>query len=191
MDTDLFLENDGDAKTLDFVAARNQASEQTLKTPEFEADRDKIQAMIEREDRLIIPTRRGKWLFDFKRSKDNPLGLWLRLPADQVPTTDAAWEPVLDFDAFCEKEGKRWIYSGAITSPYEPTRVLLILSDGGSDLLRLMEFDTEKKEVVEGGFDTPAVRAHASWLSPDEIGYFGSIDEDSATRSGWPRVGGG
>ncbi len=117
MDTDLFLENDGDAKTLDFVAARNQASEQTLKTPEFEADRDKIQAMIEREDRLIIPTRRGKWLFDFKRSKDNPLGLWLRLPADQVPTTDAAWEPVLDFDAFCEKEGKRWIYSGAITSP--------------------------------------------------------------------------
>ncbi|MDE1159148.1 MAG: prolyl oligopeptidase family serine peptidase [Neorhizobium sp.] len=189
MDTDLFLENDGDTKTLDFVATRNQASEQTLKTPEFEADRDRIQAMIEREDRLIIPTRRGQWLFDFKRSKDNPLGLWLRLPADQAPTSDALWEPVLDFDAFCEKEGKRWIYSGAITSPYEPTRVLLILSDGGSDLVRLLEFDTEKKEFVEGGFDTPAVRAHASWLSPDEIAYFGSIDENSATRSGWPRVG--
>jgi prolyl oligopeptidase len=185
----LFLETDGDPNTIAFVTEQNERSDRQFRTPEFEKDRDALKAMIEREDRLIIPTRRGRWQFDFHRSKDNPLGLWRRLPADQPPRHDAAWETVLDMDDFCRREGKRWIYSGAITSPYEPTRVLLILSDGGSDQLRLLEFDTETKTIVEGGFDTPPARAHATWLSPDEIAYFGSIDEFSATRSGWPRVG--
>jgi prolyl oligopeptidase len=186
---DLFLETDDDQKTLAFIAERNEASRGKLWTPEFEKDRDAIKAMIERDDRLIIPTRRGKWLFDFHRSTENPLGVWRRLPADQAARADAAWEPVFDLDDFCRKEGKRWIYNGAVTCPWEPTRVLLQLSDGGSDLQRLLEFDAETKTVVEGGFDTPAVRSHASWLSRDEICYFGSIDGYSATRSGWPRVG--
>lgn len=186
---DLFLETDTDPKTIAFVAERNEHSDREFRTPEFEKERDALKTMIEREDRLIVPTRRGKWVFDFHRSKNNPLGLWRRLPVGQDPIPAADWETVLDFDAFCEKEGKRWIYSGAVTSPYEPTRVLLILSDGGSDQVRLLEFDTESKTIVEGGFDTPAVRAHASWIGPDEIAYFGSVDEDSATRSGWPRVG--
>ncbi|AXV14900.1 peptidase [Neorhizobium sp. SOG26] len=186
---DLFLENDADLNTLSFVAQLNEASDQKLKTPEFEQDRDRIKSMIEREDRLIVPSRRGPWLFDYHRTKDNPLGIWRRLPADLEPRSDAPWETVLDLDAYCQAEGKRWIYSGAITCPFEPTRVLLVLSDGGSDLLRLVEFDTERKAFVEGGFDTPVARSHASWLSRDEIAYFGSIDEESATRSGWPRVG--
>ncbi len=185
---DLYLEDDNDPKTLAFVADRNENFDAKFRTPEFEQDRDALKAMIEREDRLIVPTRRGKWLFDFHRSKDNPLGLWRRLPVEQEPKPEAAWETVLDFDAFCAKEGKRWIYSGSVTSPYEPTRVLLILSDGGSDQVRLLEFDAESKDFVEGGFDTPATRAHASWIAPDEIAYFGSIDDNSATRSGWPRV---
>ncbi|WP_137132888.1 prolyl oligopeptidase family serine peptidase [Rhizobium sp. FY34] len=186
---DLFLEKDDDPQTLDFVRARNALSETALQSPEFEADRDAIQSMLEREDRLIVPSRRGDWLFDFRRSRDNPLGLWRRLPADQPATPDAAWETVFDVDAFCVAEGKRWIFGGAKTCPWEPTRVLLMLSDGGSDLTRLLEFDAEEKRIVPGGFDTPAVRCHASWLSRDEICYFGSIDERSATQSGWPRVG--
>jgi prolyl oligopeptidase len=186
---DLYLETDDDARTLAFIAEQNAISADALETPQFEADRDTLKAMFEREDRLIVPSRRGRWLFDFHRTKDNPLGLWRRLPATDEPRHDAAWETIFDFDAFCVTEGKRWIYNGAVTSPYEPTRVLVILSDGGSDQKRLLEFDTEAKAVVEGGFDTPAARAHASWIGPDEIAYFGSIDAFSATRSGWPRVG--
>ena len=186
---DLFLENDTDPKTLDFVKARNDLSKAAFETSNFSADRDAIQAMLEREDRLIVPSRRGNWLFDFRRSRDNPLGVWRRLPADRPATPDAPWETVFDLDAFCESEGKRWIFGGARTCPWEPTRVLLLLSDGGSDLTRMLEFDAVAKQIVAGGFDTPAVRSHANWLSRDEICYFGSIDENSATQSGWPRVG--
>lgn len=186
---DLYLETDDDAKTIAFIAEQNAISGEALRTPEFETDRDAVKAMFEREDRLIVPSRRGRWQFDFHPTKDNPLGLWRRLPATEEPRHDAPWETIFDFDAFCLSEGKRWIYYGAVTNPYEPTRVLIILSDGGSDQMRLLEFDTEAKAIVEGGFDTPAARANASWIGPDEIAYFGSIDAFSATRSGWPRVG--
>ncbi|MEH7904521.1 prolyl oligopeptidase family serine peptidase [Rhizobium laguerreae] len=185
----LHLETDDDPRTRQFIDEHNRVSDAALRTPEFDRDRDAIKALIERQDRLIVPMRRGEWLFDFRQSKDNPLGIWLRLPADQEPLPDAAWEPVFDLDAFCVREGKRWNWRGAVTCPWEPTRVLLTLSDGGSDLLRLLEFDAERKQVVEGGFDTPAARSHATWLGRDEICYFGSIDRFSATRSGWPRVG--
>ncbi|MDO1581707.1 prolyl oligopeptidase family serine peptidase [Rhizobium oryzicola] len=186
---DLFLEQDDNAETLEFVQQRNADSSEQLKDAAFEKDVSAIKALIERDDRLIVPTRRGKWLYDFRQSKDNPLGVWRRIPDGQSPTPDAPWETVFDLDAFCAAEGKRWIYRGAAGSPWDPSRVLLYLSDGGSDLTRLLEFDTETKAPVPGGFDTPAVRAHASWLSPEEICYFGSIDENSATRSGWPRLG--
>ncbi|WP_277544619.1 MULTISPECIES: prolyl oligopeptidase family serine peptidase [Rhizobium] len=188
-DMNLHLETDEDPRTRQFIDEHNGLSDAALRTPEFARDRDAIKALIERQDRLIVPMRRGAWLFDFRQSKDNPLGVWLRLPADQAPLPDAAWEPVFDLDAFCVSEGKRWNWRGAVTCPWEPTRVLLTLSDGGSDLLRLLEFDAESKQIVEGGFDTPAARSHANWLSRDEICYFGSIDRFSATRSGWPRVG--
>ncbi len=185
----LHLERDDDPLTLKFVAEKDAESERLLMTPEFEADRTAIKDMIEREDRLIATTRRGNWLFDFRRSADHPLGRWYRLPADLAPLPDAPWEPIFDLDAFCAAENRLWLWRGALTCPWEPTRVLLCLSDGGSDPMRLVEFDCEAKSIVEGGFDTPAVRCHATWLSRDEIAYFGSIDRESSTRSGWPRVG--
>lgn len=185
----LHLERDDDPLTLQFVAERGAQSEKALTTPEFEADRAAIKALIEREDRLIHAVRRGKWLFEFHRNADHPLGIWSRLPADQDPVPDAPWEPVFDLDAFCARENRSWLWRGAITCPWEPTRVLLCLSDGGSDPMRLLEFDCEAKSIVEGGFDIPPARSHATWLSRDEIAYFGSIDRFSSTRSGWPRVG--
>lgn len=184
-----YLETDDDPRTLAFAAERNGRSSARLQTAEFQIDRDAIKALIEREDQLIVPTRRGRWYFHFRQTRDNPLGLLRRLPADQPPLPDAAWEPVYDVDAFCVAEGERWLFNGAVSCPDEPTRVLLLLSKGGSDLTRILEFDAEAKEIVAGGFDIPAARSNASWLGRDEICYFGSIDRFSATRSGWPRVG--
>ena len=113
----LHLETDDDPRTRQFIDEHNGLSDKALRTPEFARDRDEIKALIERQDRLIVPMRRGGWLFDFRQSKDNPLGVWLRLPADQQPLPDAGWEPVFDLDAFCVREGKRWNWRGAVTCP--------------------------------------------------------------------------
>ncbi len=87
----LHLETDDDPRTRQFIDEHNGLSDKALRTPEFARDRDAIKALIERQDRLIVPMRRGGWLFDFRQSKDNPLGVWLRLPADQQPLPDAGW----------------------------------------------------------------------------------------------------
>ncbi|MGO6994035.1 hypothetical protein ACCT11_36470, partial [Rhizobium johnstonii] len=59
--------------------------------------------------------------------------------ADHEPLPHAPWEPAYDLDPICVREGKRWNWRVAVTCPWEPTRVLLTLSDGGSDLLRCIE----------------------------------------------------
>ena len=57
---DLYLETDDDARTLAFIAEQNAISAEALETQQFEADRDTLKAMFEREDRLIVPARRGR-----------------------------------------------------------------------------------------------------------------------------------
>ncbi|MGR6429338.1 prolyl oligopeptidase family serine peptidase [Rhizobium sp. PAMB 3174] len=187
--TYLEFENDSAPATLAFVDRMNDAADAALRTPGFERDRDLIRALIERDDKLIIPARRGDYLYQFRRLKTHALGVLQRVPKETAPLPDADWETVFDLDAFCETEGKTWVWRGATACIDDPDLILLALSDGGSDLMRYVEFDCRDKAVVAGGFDTPACRAHASWLNRDEIFYFGSIDRNSATRSSWPRVG--
>lgn len=185
----LEFENDQAAETIAFATRMSGLADAALHDRAYEADRDAIRALIERDDKLIIASRRGDYLYHFRKLKSNPLGVWQRLPATEKPLPTAAWETIFDLDAFCKAEGKIWVWRGALTCPWEPERVLLQLSDGGSDLMRFVEFHCLDKAVVSQGFDLPPVRAHANWISRDEILYFGSIDRFSATKSSWPRVG--
>jgi prolyl oligopeptidase len=185
----LYLETDDDSRTLDFVAQENARSDAALHTGDFEADTAAIKALMEREDRLIHFTRRGGWLYTLRKTAAHPMGAWQRIAASEAPLPSAPWETVFDLDAYNASEGRTWIWRGAVTCPWNPARVLLSLSDGGSDLRMFREFDCDTMAFVEGGFSTPTVRSHASWISADEIAYFGSIDREAATQSGWPRVG--
>jgi prolyl oligopeptidase len=187
--TYLEFENDAAPETRAFVDRMNAAADAALHDAAFERDRDQIRTLIERDDKLIIPGRRGDWLYQFRKLKTHALGVLQRVPKDMPPLPDADWETVFDLDAFCEAEGKTWVWRGATACIGDPDLILIALSDGGSDLMRHVEFDCRDKTIVRGGFDTPACRAHASWISRDEIFYFGSIDRQSATRSSWPRVG--
>jgi prolyl oligopeptidase len=185
---DLYLETDDDSRTLDFVAQENARSDAALRTGGFSADAAAIKALMEREDRLVHFTRRGDWLYTFRKTASNPMGAWQRIAADAAPLPSAPWETVFDLDAYNAAEGRIWIWRGAITCPWAPQRVLIALSDGGSDRIFHAEFDSETKSFVEGGFRTPLARSSATWISGDEIAYAGSIDRASATQSGWPRL---
>ncbi|KQS80491.1 peptidase [Rhizobium sp. Leaf384] len=185
----LYLETDDDARTRDFVAQENARSDAALRTEAFAADAAAFKAMMEREDRLIHFARRGDWLTTFRKTAGHPMGVWQRLPADQAPVPEAPWETMFDLDAYNAAEGRTWIWRGAVTCPWDPSRVLLSLSDGGSDLRVFREFDCTRFTFVEDGFSTPLARSHATWESLDHILYFGSIDRASSTQSSWPRVG--
>ena len=55
----LHLETDDDPRTRQFIDEHNRVSDAAFRTAEFARDRDAIKSLIERQDRLIVPMRRG------------------------------------------------------------------------------------------------------------------------------------
>ncbi len=182
----LVLEDDKDETCQSFVTQQNEASSQALCDAQFENDRKIVLELLQNENRLIRPRRTGKWLYEFGRSGNNPRGLWQRLPANEAVTHNANWEVVFDLDAFCKSEDHVWVWFGAIPAFFDPDRVLLVLSDGGSDRVRFIEFDCNRKCIVENGFDIAPSKADVSWLDTDTIILSSSASEGDATKSGWP-----
>lgn len=183
-----FLELENDCAAIDaFVARENARSADLLADETFRSDTAAIRSILEDTDKLIHTAQRGDWLYSFERTRTNPRGVWRRIPAKGRPASDGPWESVFDLDAFCAREDRVWHWRGAVTAPFDPDRVLIALSDGGSDRWRFIEFNCETKAFVEDGFDLPAEKANVCWLGPGEILVCTSSD-GGATRAGWPRV---
>jgi prolyl oligopeptidase len=186
-----FLELEYDeAAIAAFVGAENARTEARLIDDAFAQDVAAVRAIMEAKDSLPSVSRRGDWLFTYKMTPENPRGLWLCLPADQVPTPDAAWETMFDLDAFCTATGQVWHWRGAATAWFDPTKVLLRLSLDGSDLTRHVEFDLTTRGIVPGGFDIAPERGGAAeWMDADTLLWTcGTGDAGALTRSGWPRT---
>ena len=182
----LDLEGDGPTARA-FVAAENARSADALRDERHDADVALIRGLL--EDPAVLPsvTRRGRWLFTFRRTAEHPKGLWLRLPDGVAPKPGADWETVFDVGAFCDETGRDWAWRGAVTAAFDPMRVLLILALDGSDLWRFVEFDCEARRIVEGGFDVGPQKGSCAWLDADTL-LVGSAAGGDATDAGRPRV---
>ena len=189
MQSDDFLELEYETGAIAaFVSAENARTEARLIDQGFAADVAAVRAIMEAPDALPSVARRGKWLFTYKMTPENPRGLWLCLPGDQVPTPDADWQTMFDVDAFCTASGQVWHWRGAATAWFDPTKVLLRLSLDGSDLTRHVEFDLNTRAIVPGGFDiAPERGGSAEWIDADTLLWTCGTGEAALTRSGWPR----
>ncbi len=180
------LETDA-AQIAGFVRDQNARTAEMFMGAAYDADVDRVAAILEDEDSLPGLTRRGGWLYTFRQTSDNPRGLWLRRPADQVVEAQRGWDVVFDVDAFCARDGGDWHWRGAETAHFDPDRVMLSLSQGGSDQTRNVEFDCAAGDLVPGGFDLGPDRGHVSWLDADTL-LVASVQDGDATHSGWPGV---
>jgi prolyl oligopeptidase len=169
------------------VTAGNAEVERRLYDAEFEADRARLRAVLEDDDKLFVCRRRGSHLYDFHRNAQHPRGLWRRLAADLPPGPHADWESVFDLDAYCRETDREWAWRGVVEGP-DGGRVLLMLSDNGSDVMVAREFDLGAKAFVVGGFETPPCRQHVGWDAPDRLLVCAATTERHAVRSGWPRT---
>lgn len=168
-----------------FVAAQNAATDAALSGPARTADEALVREILEAPDSLRGLSRRAGHVYTFRQTPQNPRGLWLRLPQDQVPRPDAPWDVVFDVDAHCAQTGEIWVWRGAVTSAFDPARVLIRLSLEGSDLTRYREFDLVSKSFVETGFDVGPERGGLAWAGRDTVLWSSARDGD-ATQSGWP-----
>lgn len=66
------------------------------------------------------------------------------------------------------------------------SRLLLLLSDGGSDEVELREYDMDKREFVASGFRTSAGRLNAAWLDENHILLSHALYGGPKSVAGWP-----
>ena len=181
---DLYLEDASDERTRAFVARENERVAPWLEDEVCERDRAYALSVFESDDKLFACRQRGAHLYDFHRGPDHPRGLWRRIPAIRTPQPDAPWEPVFDLDAHCVETGEEWAWRG-VANGRDPTRVMVHLAQGGSDVGVHREFDLDALSFVRNGFETPPSRGHVEWQDANTLLAMLSTP-GHATSSGWP-----
>lgn len=181
-----FLELEQDAAAIKaFVTTENARTKARLCDDAFARDVEIARKILENPETLDRVTRRGQWLYWFRQTADNPRGQWLRLNEASSVAPDADWQLVFDLDAYCAETGEIWHWGWVETAWFDPSRVMLSLSLGGSDQVRFVEFDCDSASFVQGGFDLPPSRSKIAWLDADSL-LWGVAEEEISTSSDWP-----
>ncbi|CRK55783.1 Prolyl endopeptidase [Alloactinosynnema sp. L-07] len=184
----LWLEEVTDETALEWVRARNAETTAKLGGERFESLRAGIREVLDADDRIPYPRRRGEFLYNFWQDAANPRGLWRRTTLDQYRTDAPEWDVLLDVDALAEREGENWVWSGAAVLKPDYHLALIELSRGGADATVVREFDLRTREFVADGFTLPEAKSRVGWIDRDRVYVGTDFGDGSLTTSGYPRV---
>lgn len=147
----------------------------------------RIREILDTDDRIPFPLRRGEKLFNFWRDAEHPKGLWRRCDAASYIEGTPQWETLIDIDALAEQEDENWVWKGAHVLFPSFDRALIRLSRGGADASVLREFDLHTKTFVsENAFTIPEAKTDVSWVDRDTLLVSTDMGEGSLTESGYP-----
>ncbi|MBX6389999.1 MAG: S9 family peptidase, partial [Frankia sp.] len=178
----------GDA-ALAWVRERNaETFAELTQSARFAALRAEIREVLDADDRIPYPTRRGEYLYNFWRDAAHPRGLWRRTTLASYRGASPDWEVLLDLDALAEREGENWVWGGARVLRPDYRLALIELSRGGADASVVREFDLETRSFVADGFFVPEAKSTANWIDKDRIYVGTDFGGGSLTTSGYPRV---
>lgn len=185
----LWLEDVTADKSLDWARQRNQTSTAELaKAPGFDALKTRILGILNSKDRLPAISKQGSALYNFWRDEAHPRGLWRRVPSlAEFKKPAPKWETVLDLDALATSDKENWVWHGASCLAPKDERCLVKLSRGGADADVVREFDTVKKDFVQGGFSLPEAKSFVDWQDLDTLFVATDFGPGTLTDSGYPR----
>jgi prolyl oligopeptidase len=128
-------------------------------------------------------------LFRLRRDAVRKSGI---IEVAELKTLDE-WKIVIDIDDLRQREGKAWqlfpLVLVCISSVYlggQSSRLLLGLSEGGSDEVCLREFDVDQAAWVPDGFAVGPGRLSAAWLDLDHVLISHALDGGPTCSTGWP-----
>ncbi len=185
----LWLEDiTGDA-ALEWVRGRNAETVAELTHSErFTELRNQVRQVLDADDRIPWPRRRGAYLYNFWQDAVHPRGIWRRTTLESYRTERPAWELLLDVDALGAAEGESWVWQGATVLRPGHRRALIELSRGGADAAVVREFDLDSLSFVDDGFELPEAKSSIAWIDEDRIYVGTDFGDGSMTNSGYPRI---
>ncbi|GLW91497.1 prolyl oligopeptidase family serine peptidase [Actinokineospora globicatena] len=185
----LWLEDVTGEEALDWVRARNAETTAVLTDGErFETTKARLLEVLDADDRIPYPRRRGAYLYNFWQDAAHPRGLWRRTTLEQYRTAKPEWTVLLDVDALGESEGENWVWKSASVLKPDYNLALVELSRGGADATVVREFDIRTGEFVADGFTLPEAKSRVSWIDGDSVYVGTDFGEGSLTTSGYPRI---
>lgn len=183
----LWLEDVLGEDSLDWVRAENKRTLGVLQSdPRFHELEARALAIYNATDKIVYADRYGDEMHDLWRDGTNVRGVWRKTPLEAYAAGAPIWETVLDIDALAEKEGRNWVYKGR-TCLMSANRCMVRLSDGGTDSVVLREFDVEKRQFVEGGFESPDSKQWVAWADKNTLMVATGFGDDTYNTSGYPR----
>ncbi|WP_104483264.1 prolyl oligopeptidase family serine peptidase [Actinokineospora auranticolor] len=185
----LWLEDVTGDEALDWVRARNAETVAELTGGErFEQTRAKLLEVLDADDRIPYPRRRGEYLYNFWQDAAHPRGVWRRTTLAEYRSASPDWDVLLDVDALAEREGENWVWNSATMLRPDYHLALVELSRGGADATVVREFDVRTREFVTDGFTLPEAKTRVGWIDADTVYVGTDFGDGSLTSSGYARV---
>ncbi|BCJ64348.1 prolyl oligopeptidase family serine peptidase [Polymorphospora rubra] len=154
----------------------------------FDDLKAEIRQVLDADDRIPYPARRGDHVYNFWRDATHPRGLWRRTTVDDYRRPEPRWEVLLDIDALAAAEDENWVWGGATVLRPDFRRGLVKLSRGGADATVVREFDLVDRTFVADGFTLAEAKTNVGWIDADHIYVGTDLGPGSLTASGYPRT---
>jgi prolyl oligopeptidase len=185
----LWLEDVEGPRALDQVRQWNAATASILeKAPDFEAYRQRSAALLNDQARIAFPEAiQNDRVINFWQDADHVRGLWREAALEGFIAGKPGWRTLIDLDALAKREGKNWVWKGALCLRPAYDRCLIALSDGGKDAHLWREFDTVSGQFLEQGFVTPVAKNNVSWLDRDTLLIRSDYGPGTLTQAGYGR----
>lgn len=185
----LWLEDVESKDALEWVKKHNGQTDAYLeKKSQYDAFYDDSLAVLNAQDRLAYPTRRGTFYYNFWQDDTHVKGIYRRTSAQSYAQKAPEWETVIDIDALAQHEQKDWVLKGVDCYAPDYQRCMVALSLGGADATVKREFDMVDKAFVHDGFTLPEAKSGTTWLDHDHLLVATDFGPDSLTDSGYPRT---
>lgn len=185
----LWLEEVEGQRALAWATEHSEAAAAELEAvPVYQPIYDRILEISNSEDRIPSVSSRGGWYYNFWQDTEHERGLWRRTILASWRQAQPAWETVLDIDALAAADDELWVFKGASCAPPEYRRCLVSLSRGGKDAAVRREFDTLRKQFVDGGFELAEAKSSTGWHDADTLWVGTDFGPGTLSPSGYPLV---
>lgn len=185
----LWLEEVESPKALEWVVKQNSATLAAFETDaHYPVFKKQAEDLLQAKDRIPYGVFQGGFVYNLWQDEKYVRGLWRRATLEEYQKENPAWETLLDVDALAEKEKENWVHKGSSCLPPKQNPCLIYLSRGGKDAIVIREFDVEKKDFVQDGFNIAEAKTNASWLDENTLLVGSDFGPGTLTDSGYART---